>query len=142
MAERYTRVAAGEAARAAVLLAHLPDTDEAALVALAVACVNGWRLLNRSGAGAFSLSVAAEALVADALDGAAPAAAAAANQRQVWRALAALAAACAGDGDDPTRGAVRFHHGNAAPDWALEREPLCWIGRWAFYGEAQEAGAT
>jgi hypothetical protein len=54
----------------------------------------------------------------------------------LWRALSAVAAALAyggaGDGDDPSQGAIRFHHGRAAPDWAPTMEPPRRISSWTF----------
>ena len=119
--------------RAARALARLPDSGGEARAALAWASVHFWRALNVDRAGdSFPLSVAVEVLCESATEGIERAGHARAGD--VLRALAVVALALAREGDDPTGGATHFHHGSAAPDWALTQEPSRWIGRWAFYG--------
>jgi hypothetical protein len=126
---------------AARALACLPDTGNGALAALAWASVNLWRAASADRDDPFALSLtiqwALEIWCAETRPRER------ARIKDLWRALAAIAAALAageGDGDDdPSRGAIQFHHGKAAPDWALTKEASLWIGSWAFYGTVPEA---
>jgi hypothetical protein len=122
--------------RAARALARLPDTDANtagnALAALAWTSVNFLVAIEADGSGPFPLSMSTEGLIGLCAEGvnlhARPRAA------KTWRALSFVAAALAHEGDDPSQGATHFHHGSAAPDWALSKDATLWIGRWAFYG--------
>jgi hypothetical protein len=127
-----------DVARAAAALAHLPDTDDRALRALAWACGNCRRRVNAPnemrGARSYGFAAATEGLIGLGTEGM-PMPAGIASAK-LWNALSVFAAVVGGHGNDPTRGAYGFHHGGCAPNWALALEPSCWIGRWAFYGGA------
>lgn len=118
--------------RAAYLLARLPELGHGALAALAWTTVNMWRRIHADEAGVkFPVSMVAGHMIelgeADVLSSARPVAAI------KWRMVAAMASALARDGDDPTGGAISFHHGSSAPNWALDGGEARWIGPWAFY---------
>lgn len=118
--------------RAARVLARLPDLGHGALAALAWATVNAWRAIHADEDGVkFSLLRAVETLLehCDADSLLRPRAMVATK----WRAVSAMAAALAREGSDPSGGAILFHHGSKAPDWALDRDDPNWIGKWAFY---------